>query len=217
MPMRVAIVDDDQLFATSLKVKLEGFSEVESITLAVSGEDFVHGLKKSGAVHPQVVLMDISMRYSTEGIHATKLVHELYPEIRVVMLTSIEEHDRIFEAFKAGAVGYLLKNEEPGFIVKAILEVAQGGALMSPSIAMKTIRFLTGKFPVELKAVSISFQLSDREIEVLHLIAKGFSYKMIASQLFISIETVKKHMSNIFKKLQVKNKVEAINKTKEMF
>ena len=216
MPIRLAIIDDDQTLAKSLKQELAEFQEIDTITVASSGEDFVNRLANGKVEPPHVVLMDISMKYPTEGIQATRLLHELYPDTKVVMFTISEDDERVFEAFKAGAVGYLLKNEKPVFIIKTILEVNQGGALMSPGIALKTIRFLTQQPPVELKEISNRFQLSERELEVLRLVAKGFPYKLIADQLFISQETVKKHMTNIFTKLQVKNKIEAINKTKEL-
>lgn len=216
MPIHIAIIDDDQTLAKSLKRELAEYSEIDTITIAASGIDFVNRLATGAAKQPHVVLMDISMGYATEGIQATKLLHELYPEIKVVMFTISEDDDRVFEAFKAGAVGYLLKNEKPVFIIKTILEVHQGGALMSPGIALKTIRFLTQQAPAELKEASNHFQLSDRELEVMRLVAKGFPYKLIADQLFISLETVKKHVTNTFTKLHVKNKIEAINKTKEL-
>jgi len=216
MLVRLAIIDDDQTLAKSLKRELAEFSEMNTITLAASGEEFVNRLSTGEAVPPDVVLMDISMNYATEGIQATRLLHELYPATKVVMFTNSEDDDRVFEAFKAGAVGYLLKNEKPVFILKAILEVNQGGALMSPGIALKTIRFLTQPPVQELKEISNRFQLSERELDVLRLVSKGFPYKLIADQLSISLDTVKKHMANIFHKLQVKNKIEAINKAREM-
>jgi DNA-binding NarL/FixJ family response regulator len=216
MPIRVAIIDDDQTLAKSLKHEIAEFPEIDTVAVAASGEEFVNRLATGALEPPHVVLMDISMNYATEGIQATKLLHELYPDIKVVMFTISEDDERVFEAFKAGAVGYLLKNEKPVFIIKTIVEVNQGGALMSPGIALKTIRFLTQQPPAELKEISNRFQLSGRELEVLRLVGKGFPYKLIADQLFISQETVKKHMANIFAKLQVKNKIEAINKTKEL-
>ena len=216
MPICIAIIDDDQTLAKSLKRELAEFPEIDTITLASSGEDFVNRLASGEVEVPQVVLMDISMGYTTEGIQATKLLQELYPQIKVVMFTISEDDERVFDAFKAGAVGYLLKNEKPSFILRTILEVSQGGAFMSPGIALKTIRFLTHVPPVELKEISNHFQLTDREMDVLRLVAKGFPYKSIADQLTISQETVKKHMTHVFKKLQVKNKIEAINKTKEL-
>lgn len=215
-PLHVAIVDDNQALAHALRVELLAFADLQEITLADSGLDFAKSLTQPGKKIPDVVIMDISMRLPDEGILATRLLHDRYPQIKVVMFTIFEDDDRVFEAFKAGAVGYLLKNEKPAFIFRTILEVNQGGALMSPGIAMKTIRFLSASSTPNLKDVSNQFHLSDRELAVLRLVAKGFPYKLIADQLFISQETVKKHMANIFSKLQVKNKIEAINKTIEL-
>jgi len=216
MPIQVVIIDDDQTLAKSLKHQLTEFPEIDTITLASSGEDFISHLATGEVPPPHVVLMDISINYATEGIQTTKLLHELYPATKVVMFTVSEDDERIFEAFKAGAVGYLLKSEKPEFILKTIMEVNQGGALMSPGIALKTIRFLTQLPSATLKDISNDFQLSHRELDVLRLVAKGFPYKHIADQLFISEQTVKKHMNNTFVKLQVKNKIEAINKMKEL-
>ena len=216
MAIRVALIDDNLSLISSVRQSLLDFQDIGEVMLCTSGIDFINNISVGITAQPDVVLMDISMGYSTEGIQATKLLHELYPAIKVIMFTIAEDDERVFEAFKAGAVGYLLKNEKPDFIVRAIHDVMQGGALISPGIALKTIRFLTQQPPTELKEVSNRFQLSDRELEVLRQVAKGFPYKLIADQLSISTDTVKKHLTNIFKKLHVRNKIEAINKTKEL-
>ena len=193
------------------------FPEIESIALSSSGLSFVSELAHA-STFPDVVLMDISMGLADEGIQATRLLHERYPSIKVVMFTVAEDDESIFEAFKSGSVGYLLKNERPSFIYKTIVDVYQGGALMSPGVALKAIRFLTGETNAlnHHKEHVENFHLSERELEVLRLLSKGHTYTSMADQLFISAETVKKHVSNIFRKLHVKNKIEAINKTKEL-
>lgn len=215
MFIRLAIVDDDQVLAKTLKRVLEEYEELQSIQVYASGLDFVEGLSHHQLL-PDVVLMDISMRLVDEGIRATRLLHVQYPTIKVIMFTVAEDDNMVFEAFKAGSVGYLLKNERPEFIHKTIVDVFNGGALMSPGIALKAIQFLSG-LPSEKKVDDPmeKYHLSDRELEVLPLVAKGYTYEFIANQLFISTETVKKHISNIFRKLHVKNKVEAINKTRD--
>jgi DNA-binding NarL/FixJ family response regulator len=215
-PLHVAIVDDNQALAYALRQELIAYPELQEITIADSGLDFVKSLAQQNQEIPDVVIMDISMRLPDEGIQATRLLHDMYPEIKVVMFTVAEDDGRVFDAFKAGAVGYLLKNENPAFIYKTIIDVAEGGALMSPGIALKAIRFLTTEIPLRSKSTTNNYHLSERELEVLRLVAKGNTYLMVAEQLFISIETVKKHLSNIFKKLHVKNKIGAINKTKEL-
>ena len=216
MSIRLAIVDDDQTLGRALKGELIEFPEIGSISLSSSGLKFVDDLAFGGSL-PDVVLMDISMVQADEGIQATRLLHERFPDIKVVMFTVSEDDENVFEAFKSGSVGYLLKNERPSFIYKTVVEVYHGGALMSPGIALKTIRFLTGEKtpPANLEEPGWSCELTQRELEVLRLMAKGHTYSYISDQLFISSETVKKHVSNIFRKLQVKNKIEAINKTKQ--
>ncbi len=214
-PLHIAIVDDNQALAHALRLELLAFPELQEITIADSGLDFVKSLTKKNQKIPDVVIMDVSMRLPDEGIQAARLLHDNHPEIKVVMFTVAEDDNRVFDAFKAGAVGYLVKNEKPSFIYKTIIDVAAGGALMSPGIALKAIRFLTTEPFQKMKDAPNSYHLSERELEVLRLVAKGNTYLMIADQLFISIETVKKHLSNIFKKLRVKNKIEAINKIKE--
>ncbi len=215
IPLHIAIVDDNQALAHALRQELIAYPELQEITIADSGLDFVKSLTKKNQKIPDVVIMDVSMRLPDEGIQAARLLHDNHPEIKVVMFTVAEDDNRVFDAFKAGAVGYLVKNEKPSFIYKTIIDVAAGGALMSPGIALKAIRFLTTEPFQKMKDAPNSYHLSERELEVLRLVAKGNTYLMIADQLFISIETVKKHLSNIFKKLRVKNKIEAINKIKE--
>jgi DNA-binding NarL/FixJ family response regulator len=212
------IVDDDTRLATQIQQELGEHSEIGWIKTSDSGLAFVESLKGLRVdQHPACVLMDVSMSVPDEGIRATRLLHEQYPQIKIIMFTISDEDDLVFDAFKAGAMGYLLKNEKPAFILKAIVEVMQGGALMSPSIAVKTIRFLSsGKIekPGYLQSYAA---LTERELEILRLIAKGYKYKEVADQLFISLHTVKKHISNIFEKLQVNNRIEALNKSKGLF
>jgi DNA-binding NarL/FixJ family response regulator len=156
--------------------------------------------------------MDISMGVPDEGIQATAKIRELFPEIKIIMFTISDKDELIFDAFKSGAMGYLLKNESPEFIVKTIMDVKSGEAQMSPSVARKTIHFLTGsKLPEKSQAED--FALSSRELETINLVAKGYTYTQIGELLHIAPSTAKKHMTNIFEKLHVKNKIEALLKT----
>lgn len=214
---RIAIVDDNIRLAKELRLELLQFNDIEWIKVYDSG------LKYAGEISsfpedelPHCILMDISMKQQDEGIVATRLLHAAFPDIKVVMFTISDDDDRVFEAFKAGALGYLLKNEKPSFIYKTIVDVIEGGALMSPAIALRTIWLLTHSesSSVAPRTHSGNEILTNRELEVLRLISKGYTYQIIADQLFISVQTIKKHMTNIFKKLQVNNKMEAINKTK---
>jgi DNA-binding NarL/FixJ family response regulator len=215
MSIKVAIVDDDQRLAKVLKQELLEYAEIESILLFNNGKSFLLYLQTHAAnEQPDVVLMDINMSQTEEGIHTTLQVHDQYITVRVIMFTIAEDDDHIFEAFKAGAVGYLLKNEKPSFILKAIVDVHKGGALMSPGVAIKTIRFLVPEI-THTKTQEQTFHLSERELEVLRLVGKGHTYQSIAAHLSVSIDTIKKHMNNTFRKLHVRNKIEALNKTKE--
>lgn len=211
--IKLCIVDDDLRLAKIVREELAEQSEIAWIRTYTSGLDFVESLAKVPPVElPDCVLMDISMRLPDEGIRATRALHQLFPDVKVIMFTISDEDDQVFEAFKAGAMGYLLKNEKPAFILKAIIEVVQGGALLSPAIALKTIRFLSSID--NQKADAPPSALTERELEILRLISKGYKYKQVADHLVISIQTVKKHISNIFEKLQVNNRIAALNKVK---
>jgi DNA-binding NarL/FixJ family response regulator len=212
--LKLAIVDDDIRISSALKEALLEFSEIGSITCGTSGLAFAQELEKLPVdAHPDVIIMDISMGLPDEGIRATRQIKSRFPQIEIIMFTISDEDERIFEAFKSGALGYLLKHESPEFILKTVLDVANGGAQMSPSIARKAIRYLSpplAQLPQE-KATDVE-SLSAREKEVLDLVAKGLTYPHIADTLCIATHTVKKHMMNIFQKLHVKNKIEALNK-----
>jgi DNA-binding NarL/FixJ family response regulator len=216
--IKLTIIDDNVKLARELKRELTEFPDIAWINLSDSGIAYANNFRSLPEDQmPDCVLMDISMKRADEGIIATRLLHEQNDRIKVVMFTISDDDERIFEAFKAGAVGYLLKNEKPAFIYRTIVDVLQGGALMSPGIALKTIRLLTGgdATPAVAKKNNAESNLTERELEVLRLIARGCTYQNIADQLFISVQTIKKHMTNIFRKLQVTNKIEAVNKTRD--
>lgn len=215
MPLKLAIIDDDVRLSQILKSDLLGREEIDSVITHHSGLTFAKELEQiTFNKRPDIIIMDISMAIPDEGIVATRLIKKKFPEIGIIMFTVSDEDDRIFEAFKAGAMGYLLKNESADFILKTIIDVKQGGAQMSPSIARKTIQFMV---PLTSQPSSEPEEdtrlLSTREIEILEYVSKGFTYAQIADQLFISFNTVKKHMGNIFGKLHVKNKIGALKKT----
>jgi DNA-binding NarL/FixJ family response regulator len=165
--------------------------------------------------------MDVSMDTPDEGIRATYMIKKSHPDIHVIMFTISDNDELIFEAFKAGAMGYLLKNETPTSILKAIQDVVAGNAQMSPGIARKTINYFRAadvpkKEPVDRAQPTERQIVSPRELEVLDLVARGYTYNQIAQMLHLSTATVKTHMSNIFEKLHVKNKIEALIKTESL-
>ena len=217
--IKLAIVDDDVRIAKFLKSELLEFAEIESVITSNSGLDFVKALEAMiPSKRPEVIIMDISMRLPDEGIRATRQIKTRYPDIEIVMFTISDEDERIFEAFQAGAMGYLLKSEKPAFILKTILDVKSGGSQMSPAIARKAIRLLTPQHPAKhVEAPERADVLTQRELEILEKVSKGLTYDQIGEVLAISGHTVKKHMTHIFGKLQVKNKIEALRRAEGQF
>jgi DNA-binding NarL/FixJ family response regulator len=212
MLIKVAIVDDDVRLAKGLKSDLLEFTEIESVITSNSGLGFARELEAMpSSKRPEIIIMDISMSLADEGISATRQINLKFPEIGVIIFTISDEDTRVFEAFKAGAMGYLLKHESPSFIFKTILDVKNGGVQMSPSIARKTIQFMLPKSAKSISEADLT-ALTSREVEVLENLAKGMTYQETADKLFIGLNTIKKHMTNIFEKLQVRNKTEALNK-----
>lgn len=158
---------------------------------------------------PDVILMDIDMP-GRSGIDATLVAKKLWPQAQVVMLTVFEEEDKIFKAIYNGAAGYLLKRTPPAEILTAIQEVHAGGSPMTPSIARRVLHFFHKQLPaIEPKT---DYDLSPREMDVLKSLVKGYSYKLIASEHFISVDTVRSHIRHIYEKLQVNSKTEAVLK-----
>ena len=158
-------------------------------------------------LNPDVVLMDIDMP-NVNGIEGLKIIHRIFPEVKVLMQTVFEQNEKICESLRHGAAGYILKTEPPSRIIEAIHQVYEGGAIMTPSVAVKVL----GYFQQEIQAKApVNYELSDREKEVLKLLADGNSYKMIASRLSITYYTVNAHLKKIYEKLQVHSASEAVS------
>lgn len=176
--------------------------------MAANGEEFLDKMA-GNKERVDVVLMDIDMPV-LDGIKAVDSASELYPNTRFVMLTVFDDDEKIFDAIRAGAVGYLLKDESADRIVNAIQEImVSGGAPMSPRIARKAVQIMVqGKF---VDAGKTDSGLSDRELEILKGLVDGLDYKAVAEKLFISPLTVRTHITKIYKKLRVNNKVQAVN------
>ena len=209
MAYRIAIVDDKSQNRISLSEKINYSGEVEIVFMARNGNDFLEQLKNLPQVnHPQLVLMDIDMP-QMNGIEAVRHSHNLYPHIKYIMLTVFDDDDKLFDAIQAGADGYLLKEERVDMIVNAIKEVIEKeGAPMSPSIARKALNLLTSTRKEDNKEVNTS--LSDRELDILKGLVRGLDYKKIAEELFLSPYTVRTHITNIYDKLHVTSKVQAV-------
>lgn len=209
MSYRIAIVDDRAQNRISLSEKINFSGDMEIVFIARNGRDFLDQLKKTPLTkHPQVVLMDIDMP-EMNGIEAVRNGHALYPDTKYIMLTVFDDDDKLFDAIQAGADGYLLKEEKVDVIANAIKEVIEKqGAPMSPSIARKTFNLLTRQNTT--KAQPVDTTLSEREMEILQGMVKGFDYKKIAESLFISPYTVRTHIGNIYEKLHVSSKAQAV-------
>lgn len=213
--MTIAIVDDKEYLRRSLKEKLKTVEAGYTFLFeAANGADFLDKIK-SAAVKPDVVLMDIEMP-EMNGIDAIQIASSLYPSVRFLMLTVFDDDDKIFNAIKAGAHGYLLKDETGQNIADAIHQVAEDeGAPMSPAVARKAWKWLTS-VPVQPalsgnEGVNESNEiLSPREKEILKCSMMGKEYEQIAKELFLSKHTIRQHMKNIYRKLHVGNKVEAL-------
>jgi DNA-binding NarL/FixJ family response regulator len=211
MTISVCIVDDNKDIRSALE---QIILMAEGYTLAGSYADAEEALQKIPEAKPDVVLMDINLGDGESGIDCVRQLKPQHPEILFMMCTIYEEDEKIFEALKAGANGYILKKTAPGKLLESLRELHEGGAPMSSQIARKVVNAFQAKAAADTgvapgKPISI---LSNRENEILELLAKGMLYKEIAARLFISQETVRKHVYHIYEKLHVNNRVEAINK-----
>lgn len=210
--IKILIVEDNFFLQKALEEKLSNFSDIIIKDIAQNGEEALAILEKNHVV--DLILMDIEMP-KMNGIKATEIIKSKYPQIKIVIITVFDNDENIFNAIKAGADGYLLKETKAEKIYEAIGETLSGGAAMSPSIAMKTLKFLKNPVVFEDLETPEQIALSDREIEVLEQLSQGLKNQAIADNLFISFSTVKKHIENIYKKLQAHNRIELIQKAKQ--
>lgn len=203
--IRVLIADDHPVFRFGLRSLLNAIPDTEVVGEATNGEEV---LAEAGALRPDVILMDINMP-GVNGIEATRRIRELHPDIHILMVTMLED-DTVFAAMRAGARGYVVKGAEPAEVLRAIRAVADGEAIFSPGIAERLIHYFTNP-PGEATATGPAFpNLTEREREVLALIAQGLTNSAIAEQLVLSPKTVRNYITEIFSKLQVADRAQAI-------
>lgn len=211
--IRIAIVDDKLRNRRIVAEKLSVSNRFQVIFEAGDGNEFLDKIRTLESSHlPDIILMDLEMP-EINGIAAIAIASSLYPAIKFVVLTVFDDDDKIFSAIKAGASGYLLKEESGGVIVDMLLNLWESGAgPISPSIAYKILQMLkTRETPNAGGSEQPDiFQLSQREKEILELLAEGFEYKEIGDRLFISPNTVKKHCISIYQKLHVNNRAQAL-------
>ncbi len=204
--IHVVLIEDTDEIRLSLQTIINAEPGYSCTDTFASGNDALTVLPQ---LQPDVVLIDIHMP-GISGIECVRLLTPRMPHTQFVMFTVYQDDDSIYEALRSGAVGYLLKKASPSEILNAIQDVYNGGSPMSSEIARRVVRGISGS---DFKNTTSRLEvLTDRENEILQLLAKGFLYKEIANQLSVSHETVKKHIQNIYKKLHVQNRTEAINK-----
>lgn len=207
--IRIAVAEDNSFLAKSIQDKLALFpNELKFKFHGFNGRLLLEKLSEDSNV--DVILMDIQMP-EMDGIETTRIISERYPQIKIIMLTVLDDEESIFQAILAGANGYLLKDENPKMLLQSILSILEGGAPMSSGIAAKALRLLRNPLKIEFsKPEEQKPELSPREMDVLNQLSTGMDYKQIADNLIISPSTVRKHIENIYSKLQVHNKMEAV-------
>lgn len=201
--IRILIADDHTLFREGLRALLASVPDIEVVGEAASGQET---LTKADALQPDVILMDIQMP-DLNGIEATRRILRAHPHIGIMMLTMFQDDDSVFAAMRAGARGYVLKGADQSVVLRAIQAVANGESLFDPEIAKRLMHFFANLAPAE--PTEVFPELTAREREILTLIAQGDTNADIAAKLTLSVKTVRNHVSNIFNKLQVADRVQA--------
>ena len=207
-PIQVAVIEDTPALGKLVRRIVDSMDGIQTFGVWENAED---GLKAIDKGPPDVVLMDISLP-GMDGITATAKLKEKHPDVEVIMLTVYDDNDKIFDALKAGASGYLLKQASPDELCRAIFDVNAGGAPMSAEIA----RLVVGAFhrPASNKNTE-AFNLTKRETEIVQLVAKGLANKEVAADLTIGVETVRVHLKHIYEKLHVRSRTEAAMKYRD--
>ncbi len=203
----IVIVEDDEKIRNYLSALIAGSGAFDLQASFASAEEAIEYFEKGMGETIELVLTDIQLP-GKSGIEFIAWLKPVRPDIQFMVLSAYDETDKVFKALKAGATGYILKNTEAAKLIDALKDLRNGGSPMSNSIARKVVNV----FQQEVKYRDAKEDLSDREKEVLHWLAKGFAYKEIAEKLFISVETVRTHIRNIYEKLHAGNKAEALRK-----
>ena len=209
-PIRIVIADDHPVFRFGLRAMLNAMPDTEVVGEGTTGEEVI---ALADSVRPDVILMDINMP-SMNGIEATRRIRETNPDIRILMVTMLED-DSVFAAMRSGARGYVVKGAEPAEVLRAIRAVADGEAIFSPGIAERLIHYFTTPpaavgDPGPSATTPLFPDLTEREREVLALIAQGLTNSAIAERLILSPKTVRNYITEIFSKLQVADRAQAI-------
>jgi DNA-binding NarL/FixJ family response regulator len=218
--IRIVIADDQALFSETLKMVLESRSEeIRVVGLGYTGRQAIQLVEE---LKPDLVLLDIRMP-EMDGVVATKILHEKFPDVRILILTTYDDDSYILDALRYGAVGYILKNIPPDKLIDSIITIKNGNVLISPEVAQKLIAHAVGTRGEADGEKSLNLVpdlwydiLSRREREILRLLANGFDNKQIADELFLADQTVKNHISEIYSKLGLHDRVKLAMFAKDM-
>lgn len=203
----IVIIEDDEQIRNYLAALISGSGKFNHVASFATAEEALIFFDSELSRDIEIVLTDIQLP-GKSGIDFITLIKPIRPDIQFMILSVYDDADRVFKALKAGATGYILKNTSSEKLIEALLDLKKGGSPMSNEIARKVVN----AFQKDVEYVDVKEKLSDREKEVLHWLSKGFSYKEISAKLFISIETVRTHIRNIYDKLHARNKAQAIRK-----
>ena len=210
-PIKVLLVDDQPLFREGLRTLLSVHKDFEVVGEAGNGEEAIRLVR---SLHPAVVLMDLQMPL-LDGVAATRRLRQDYPVCRVIVLTTFDDDELVFDGLRAGAVGYLLKDAPSEKLAEAIRVAARGETFLQPSVAAKVVAEFARLSRKPTVSASLIEQLSERELEILCLIAQGHSNREIADKLFLAEGTVKNHVTNILGKLDARDRTQAALKAKD--
>lgn len=213
MTIRLLLVDDQALFREGLRTLLSVWDDLEVVGEAGNGEEALTAVSQ---LNPDVVLMDLRMPL-LDGVAATRRISQNHPNSKVIVLTTFDEDEYVFDGLRAGAVGYLLKDVSSDKLVEAIRAAAQGNSFLQPSVAAKVIAEFSRLTPTKKAAQETLVEpLSERERQILQVVATGASNKEIAQKLYIAEGTVKNHLTNILGKLGVRDRTQAALKAREL-
>lgn len=202
--IKLLIYEDNPQLREGLTMLIDGSEGFSVLAAFRNCSNVAHEIK---TYQPNVVLMDIDMP-GVDGLEGLKIIRKINEEVKVLMLTVFDDHQNIFEALKSGANGYILKKTPPAKLLEYIEEASTGGAPMTASVASQVLKM----FSQMNQPTGKEYNLSEREKEVLQWLVKGYSYKMIASEMFIAMDTVRSHIKKIYEKLHVNSKSEAVAK-----
>ncbi|TAE33406.1 MAG: DNA-binding response regulator [Candidatus Kapaibacterium sp.] len=206
----IAVVEDREQYRALMQRFVTSKADLQCLGIYASAEEALEQIPSQYT--PDIILMDIDLP-GISGTEAVRILRQIAPTVEIVMLTIFEDNENVFEALRSGATGYILKTSDAQEVYEAIITLKNGGSPMSDGIARKVVQFFH-KVPQKspLPEAGQEYNLTNREQEILHLLVKGYRYKEIADKIFLSPETIRKHIHNIYKKMEVHTRIDAINK-----